>query len=65
MSLARIGCRGESKWPDTIEEIYELFLIQIGFLDRTPRGRVATHLAYDHFKVKRPRVDRSGQETLF
>lgn len=51
--------------PDAIEEIYEPFLIQIGFLDRTPRGRVATHLAYEHFGVKRPRVDRSGQETLF
>ncbi len=51
--------------PDAIEEIYEPFLIQIGFLDRTPRGRVATHLAYEHFGIKRPRVDRSGQETLF
>ena len=51
--------------PDAIEEIYEPFLIQIGFLDRTPRGRVATHLAYEHFKIKRPRLDRSGQETLF
>ncbi len=50
---------------DAIEEIYEPFLIQIGFLDRTPRGRVATHLAYEHFKIKRPRLDRSGQETLF
>ena len=50
---------------DAIEEIYEPFLIQIGFLDRTPRGRVATHLAYEHFGVKKPRVDRSGQETLF
>jgi Holliday junction DNA helicase RuvB len=51
--------------PDAIEEIYEPFLMQIGFLDRTPRGRVATHLAYEHFGVKRPRVDRTGQETLF
>lgn len=34
---------------DAIEEIYEPFLIQVGFLDRTPRGRVATKLAYDHF----------------
>ena len=51
--------------PDAIEEIYEPFLIQIGFLDRTPRGRVATHLAYQHFGVKRPRLDRNGQETLF
>ena len=39
--------------PDAIEEIYEPFLIQIGFLDRTPRGRVATQLAYDHFGIKR------------
>src|ERR1035438_892250 len=31
--------------PDAIEEIYEPFLIQIGFLDRPPRGRVATQLA--------------------
>ena len=41
--------------PDTIEDIYEPFLIQIGFLDRTPRGRVATHLAYQHFGVTPPR----------
>jgi holliday junction DNA helicase RuvB len=37
--------------PDAIEEIYEPFLIQIGFLNRTPRGRVATQLAYDHFGI--------------
>ena len=37
--------------PDAIEEIYEPFLIQIGFLNRTPRGRVATQLAYDHFAI--------------
>jgi Holliday junction DNA helicase RuvB len=36
---------------DAIEEIYEPFLIQIGFLDRTPRGRVATQLAYEHFRI--------------
>jgi len=36
---------------DAIEEIYEPFLIQIGFLDRTPRGRVATRLAYEHFGI--------------
>ena len=39
--------------PDAIEEIYEPFLIQIGFLDRTPRGRMATQLAYDHFGIRR------------
>ncbi len=37
--------------PDAIEEIYEPFLMQIGFLNRTPRGRVATQLAYDHFRI--------------
>jgi Holliday junction DNA helicase RuvB len=38
--------------PEALEEIYEPFLIQIGFLDRTPRGRMATKLAYDHFKIR-------------
>ena len=38
---------------DTIEEVYEPYLIQLGFLNRTPRGRVATALAYDYFKEKR------------
>lgn len=38
---------GEEK--DTIEDIYEPFLIQVGFLARTPRGRTATRLAFDHF----------------
>src|SRR5687767_12427489 len=37
---------------DSIEEIIEPYLIQIGFLDRTPRGRMATRLAYDHFGLK-------------
>src|SRR5213595_3959623 len=40
---------------DTIEEIIEPYLIQIGFLNRTPRGRMATQLAYQHFGL------RSGQ----
>ncbi len=39
---------------DSIEEIIEPYLIQIGFLDRTPRGRLATPLAYDHFGIKPP-----------
>lgn len=50
---------------DAIEEIYEPFLIQIGFLDRTPRGRVATHLAYQHFGIKRPGANTVSQDTLF
>src|SRR5882672_9681328 len=37
---------------DSIEEIIEPYLIQIGFLDRTPRGRMATPLAYNHFGIK-------------
>jgi Holliday junction DNA helicase RuvB len=39
---------------DALEEVYEPFLIQIGFLDRTPRGRVATRLAYEHFGLTMP-----------
>ncbi|HVX66941.1 MAG TPA: Holliday junction branch migration DNA helicase RuvB [Bryobacteraceae bacterium] len=38
---------------DTIEEVYEPYLIQLGFLNRTPRGRVATDLAFDYFHVQR------------
>jgi Holliday junction DNA helicase RuvB len=37
---------------DSIEEIIEPYLIQIGFLDRTPRGRMATPLAYEHFGIE-------------
>jgi Holliday junction DNA helicase RuvB len=37
---------------DTIEEIIEPYLIQIGFLNRTPRGRTATQLAYQHFGMR-------------
>jgi holliday junction DNA helicase RuvB len=40
---------------DTLEDVYEPFLIQCGFLNRTPRGRVATALAYGHFGKKIPR----------
>ena len=42
----------------TIEEVYEPFLIQIGFLDRTPRGRVATARAYEYFGLPAPGKDR-------
>ena len=40
---------------DSIEEIIEPYLIQIGFLNRTPRGRMATRLAYEHFGLEPPR----------
>ncbi|MDP4181096.1 MAG: Holliday junction branch migration DNA helicase RuvB [Bacillota bacterium] len=37
---------------ETIEDVYEPFLLQLGFLNKTPRGRVATKLAYEHFGIK-------------
>ncbi|PIS42148.1 MAG: Holliday junction branch migration DNA helicase RuvB [Candidatus Kerfeldbacteria bacterium CG08_land_8_20_14_0_20_40_16] len=43
-----------SEERDTIEEIYEPFLLQVGFLARTPRGRVVTESAYRHLGVKPP-----------
>ncbi len=47
-----------SEERDAIEDIYEPFLIQIGFLDRTPRGRVATARAYQYFGLTAPGKDR-------
>jgi len=50
---------------DTIEEVYEPYLIQLGFIDRTPRGRVATQSAFEYFGID-PRAARGGaQPTLF
>lgn len=43
--------------PGTLEEVYEPFLIQQGFLQRTPRGRIATPLAYLHTGLSVPSVD--------
>ena len=53
-----------SEEKDTIEDVYEPFLIQCGFLQRTPRGRIATDLAYQHFGLKIP-AHKTPQETLF
>jgi Holliday junction DNA helicase RuvB len=47
-----------SEERDALEDIYEPFLIQIGFLDRTPRGRVATPRAYEYFGLPAPGKDR-------
>ena len=47
-----------SEERDAIEDIYEPFLIQIGFLDRTSRGRVATARAYEYFGLSAPGKDR-------
>ena len=46
-----------SEEKDAIEDIYEPFLIQIGFIDRTPRGRVATARAYAYFGLQAPGKD--------
>ncbi len=47
-----------SEEKDAIEDIYEPFLIQLGFLDRTPRGRVATSRAYGYFGLVAPADQR-------
>jgi Holliday junction DNA helicase RuvB len=47
-----------SEERDAIEDIYEPFLLQIGFLERTPRGRVATSRAYEFFGLHSPGKDR-------
>lgn len=43
-----------SEETETIEDVYEPYLLQIGFLQRTPKGRVATHLAYEHLDISIP-----------
>ena len=47
---------------ETIEDVYEPFLLQLGFLDRTPRGRMATRKAYDHLGIKY--TGRNGDDKL-
>jgi Holliday junction DNA helicase RuvB len=50
-----------SEDPETITDVYEPFLMQLGFLERTPRGRVATRLAYEHLKLT---FNKSNQQKL-
>jgi Holliday junction DNA helicase RuvB len=50
-----------SEDPETVEDVYEPFLMQLGFLKRTPRGREATKLAYDHLGL----VKATEQPRLF
>lgn len=59
-TLATVVCEEKN----TLEDVYEPFLIQSGFIKRTPRGRVATTVAYEHFKRKVPR-QLSVQQSLF
>jgi Holliday junction DNA helicase RuvB len=49
---------------DTIEEVYEPYLMQLGFIDRTPRGRVGTDRAFDYFQIPR-KMRGSVQSQLF
>src|SRR5450759_541416 len=52
-----------SEEPDTIMDVVEPYLLQLGFLDRTPRGRVATRRAYEH--LGQPYPERDDQPGLF
>jgi Holliday junction DNA helicase RuvB len=56
-------CATLSEERDTIEDVYEPFLLQQGFLQRTARGRIASRAAYEHLGLVPPR--RSGQNGLF
>ncbi|MBV9503988.1 MAG: Holliday junction branch migration DNA helicase RuvB [Acidobacteriia bacterium] len=53
-----------SEEPGTIEEVYEPYLIQLGLLNRTQRGREATALAFEYFQLQ-PKPRRSDQPALF
>ena len=59
-TLATVVCEEKT----TLEDVYEPFLIQSGFLTRTPRGRVATRNAFDHFDRKMSTV-KNPQQNLF
>ncbi len=50
---------------DTIEEVYEPYLMQLGFLDRTPRGRIATERAFEYFQIPRRHRFAGSQNPLF
>lgn len=50
-----------SEEPQTVEDAYEPFLLQMGFLQRTPRGRMATRLAYEHLGVTVPAAVEQGR----
>ncbi|GIW03532.1 MAG: Holliday junction ATP-dependent DNA helicase RuvB [Thermomicrobiales bacterium] len=54
-----------SEETDTIMDVYEPYLIQLGFLQRTPRGRIATRRAYEHLQVPLPPSLEARQQPLF
>mgnify|MGYP002623796742 CR=1 FL=1 len=43
--------------PGTIEDVYEPFLVMMGLLNRTPKGRIATDMSYEHMGVKRSQTN--------
>ena len=49
----------------TLEDVYEPYLLQLGFIERTPRGRVATEAAYKHLGIAFGRSNKTKQPTLF
>jgi Holliday junction DNA helicase RuvB len=51
--------------PETVEDVYEPYLLKEGFLQRTPRGRVATAAAFAHLGLHAPTTDSPGATPLF
>ena len=49
----------------TVEDVYEPYLLQLGFIERTPRGRVATSAAYKHLGIVFKKSDKIKQDSLF
>ena len=54
-----------SEESDTVMDVYEPFLLQLGFITRTPRGRMVTRLAYEHLGRQAPRRPETDQPELF
>ena len=54
-----------SEESDTIMDVVEPYLMQLGFLDRTPQGRVATERAYQHLRIPFTRTEQPPQPSLF
>ncbi len=54
-----------SEEPDTVMDVVEPYLLQLGFVERTPQGRQATQLAYDHLEIAYPKPDADEQPRLF
>ena len=63
VGVDNLAAIGEER--DTIEDVIEPFLIQQGYLMRTPRGRMATALAWRHFGLSAPAVSDRPQRDIF